>query len=231
MKKRLLWVPACTLGLACAVGRAAFVNGVEQFEGTALDTNTWQSKPASFAGAVANGFLDLTGNYDLIAKPLLLAPGTTVSARVMLTAANSSGTAVTIGLTATPAAPESGQHVFAELLNTIQGESDFISFAGTNNSAGGKGGGTMSTRNVATWYLMTFSRPTSTTFTSSLYSDAGTLLYTHSFTYVGLPDTASLYIGNGPTARFDFVAIPEPTMAGVAAAGAGALLLRRRRRA
>jgi hypothetical protein len=214
----------------CTSASAAFVNKVEDFNGSAVDSTTWQ--PYFFgngAATVANGFLDLSGQYYLSTRSLTIGVGTPLVARVMLTAPSSFGTQLFLGLTASPSEPLSGQTVFASLNNTIQGESDFTFFNGTNGSAGSNGGGVIS-NNVGNWYRILLQRNSTTTFTTNLLTDSGSLVSRINSTYSGLPAQASVFVGLGPTARFDWVAVPEPTSLALTILTSAALLRRPRPR-
>jgi hypothetical protein len=201
-------IAALLLLLVCTRAQADFVNNVENFNGTSVDLNTWE--PSSFgdgAATVSNGNIDFSGQYYLATRSITIGIGTPVVARVMLTASSSFGTSVDLGLTANPANPFSSPSIDVKLLNTIQGESDLIDFNGTNGS--GIGGGVIP-NDVGNWYRIVFLRTTSTNFTTSLFTDSGSLVTSFNSTYSGLPNQATLYIGGGPTAQFDSVAIPEP---------------------
>jgi hypothetical protein len=195
----------CASGTACA----QFVNGVEEFNGTSFDADTWARYTFGQGSAtVSNGYLDLTGQNYLGTKTLTVGVGDTISARAMLTAATSNGTIVNLGLTATPTIPFSGQHVYVELNHTIQGESDFTFFAGSNGSATGTPH--VMSNNIASWYRLQLRRTSLSDYTCELFTDAGSTIFSFNASRAGLPARAGIFIGLGPTARFDWVAVPEP---------------------
>jgi len=223
------WVFAALFAIICGSAKAAFVNGVEDFNGTSVDGNTWVPFVlGNGAATVSNGFLDFSGQYTLATRSLTLGVGDTVSARVMLTTPSSSGTAADLGLTATPTAPSSGENIFDELINSIQGESDYIVFAGHSNTGSSLASVNMGINNTGTWFRLSLTRDTANTFTSQLRMDDGSLMNSFDSTVTGLPDQASVFIAGGPTARFDWVAVPEPTAA-ISLLCGSFLLLRRRR--
>jgi hypothetical protein len=199
-------IAALLMLLLCTRAHADFVNNVENFNGNSVDLNTWQ--PYSFgngAATVSNGFLDFTGQSYLTTESLTIGVGIPLVARAMLTASSGSGTSINIGLTSTPSAPFTNPNIFVDLLNTIQGESDLDVFGSNSELNGG-----VIPNNVGNWYRIVLLRKTSTTFTTSLFTDSGSLVASYNSTYSGLPSKASIYIGLGPTAQFDWIAIPEP---------------------
>ena len=64
---------------------------------------------------------------------------------------------------------------------------------------------------------MQITRNTASSFTAQVLTDGGASLVSVDCTMAGLPDRANIYIGLGPTARFDWVAVPEPTTVAIMA--------------
>jgi len=221
MHRRLCIAAAITAMICGGPANAQFVNGVENFNGTSVDTSTWVAYGFSGAATVANGYLDLTGQYYLTSKMATVGVGDTVSARVMLTAPSPLGTVVSLGLTTTPNSPFSNPNVEADMINSVQGESELDFFVGRGSATPRR-----MSNNVGSWYRMQITRNTASSLTAQVLTDSGTPLVSVDSTYAGLPDQASVYIGLGPTARFDWVAVPEPTTTAIMASF-GFLLVRR----
>jgi hypothetical protein len=114
------------------------------------------------------------------------------------------------------------------LLNSIDGESDFTVFAGSFGSATGTPN-TMS-NNVGNWYRLQLRRTSLASYRCELFTDSGTQLFAIDKTVGGLPARAYVFIGLGPTARFDWVSVPEPTTVATLACGAAAQLRQRRKK-
>jgi PEP-CTERM motif len=208
----------------CNSTRAAFINNVEDFNGTSVDSTTW--KPFFFANSaatVSNGYLDLSGQYYLATSSLTIGVGTPLVARVMLT---SPSTELFLGITATPNNPQLGQNAYASLDNFGTGDSEFGFYRGTN---GGSGAPIFISYNVGSWYRILFQRNTLSTYTTSLFTDSGTLVTSVNSTYSGLPAQAAVFMGLGPAARFDWVAVPEPASLALAMLASAAFLHRSKR--
>lgn len=204
------WISATIIISTYGNAQAAFVDGVEDFIGTSVDDITWaQSSPSGNGSAtVSKGYLDLKGQYCLGARQFTLGVGDTVTARAMFTEYSSNGTLITLGLTTTPDFPAFGQNVTVGLVHGFQGESAFIAGGGDIHSGIGLGSVEM-TYNIGTWYNINLRRDTLSNYSAVVLTDSGSPSYGISFIYEGLPSQASVYIGVGPTARFDWVAIPE----------------------
>jgi hypothetical protein len=209
-----------------ASARAAFIGGVEDFNGTTVDDNTWTRFSYSGSTTVTDGYLDISGQNYLATKSLTVGVGDTIRARVMLTAASNDGTVLDFGLTSNPNAPFAGHQAYVTLLNSITGESDFIFFSGSPPSV--SGAPHVMSDNIGKWYILQVRRTGTADYTSDLFADSGSSLFSLQYTQTGLPPRASVFIGVGPTARFDWVAVPEPNATGVLV-GSGWLLLRRRK--
>jgi hypothetical protein len=223
----ICWVAVALFMTLCVRAEAAFVDGVEEFNGTSVDETTWvRHYWGNGAATVSNGYLDFTGQYQLATKSLTLGVGDTLSARVMLKARSSSGTSVELGLTDTPTDPRSGWWAMVDLSNTIQGESNFHFFTGGNNVSYGDTAFVMS-NNVGSWYRLRLRRNSVSNYTIDLLTDSESLIHSTNRTFAGLPDRTYAFIGLGPTASFDWVAVPEPTAIAALACG-GVLLLSRR---
>src|SRR5258708_15715892 len=80
---RGFWIAVAIIAMVFGgPAKGQFVNGVENFNGTSVDNNTWV--PYTFgngAATVANGYLDLTGQYYLTTRMPMVGVGNTVSAR------------------------------------------------------------------------------------------------------------------------------------------------------
>jgi hypothetical protein len=213
--------------LCSASARAGFVAGIEDFNGTAVDDNTWVRFTYSGSATVSNGYLDISGQNYLATKSLTVGVGDTIRARVMLTAASVDGTVVDLGLTSNPNGPSAGNQAFIMLLNTINGESDFTFFSGAPPSVSGTPH--VISDNIGKWYILQLTRTGTADYTSELFTDSGSLLLSVHETRTGMPPRASVFIGLGPTARFDWVSVPEPSSC-CFFSGVGGLLLRRRER-
>lgn len=221
------WVVIALFMTVCARAEAGFVDGVEDFNGTSVDETTWVPHYwGNGAATVSNGHVDFTGQYQLATKSLTLGVGDTLSARVMLTAPSEFGTVVEMGLTDTPTDPGAGWWAMVHFMNTNGGESDLDFFTGGNNVSHGDTPFVMS-NNVGSWYRLRLRRNTSSNYTIDLLTDSESLIHSTNRTFAGLPDRTYAFIGLGPTARFDWVAVPEPTAIAVLACG-GLLLLSRR---
>src|SRR5437773_2377401 len=70
-----------------AVARAAFVDGVERFDGTVKDLTTWEQYPASGAGITQNNALSITlaGYRDYTTRTTKVGIGQRVTAEVTVT--------------------------------------------------------------------------------------------------------------------------------------------------
>src|SRR5438874_4102391 len=94
MTRRLL-TTAIALCIAVSCARGAFVNGVERFDGTVKDLNTWEQYPSGGTGITQNDALFISGasSYsDYTTRSLKVGIGQRITAEIALTVPYESGT-------------------------------------------------------------------------------------------------------------------------------------------
>lgn len=213
---------------------AAFVNGVETFDGTTLDTTTWQPYSTGTASITQNDRLSLSGlisgdaaDYTTRNVTIGIGQGVRVDFEIP---ANSTATRARLYLT------NNSEGDTASLFDDTQNLS--VSFSperGTFFYFEGGSGGTFTSAGLANQpYQMELLRVASDQLRYSAYQADGTLINSIERTLAGTYDD-ELFIGLGiagpeSTLIFDNVTIiPEPTSAGLLFLGCVGLFARRRR--
>jgi hypothetical protein len=242
LRLRLLALVAVFAGLAGAANpaNAGFVNGVETFDGTTIDLATWRewSYPATSAPFSQDGALTLSptgfpsgAELETIGTPF--AVGDWVSAQIRVNSL--ADVNWNVGLFATSG--DGGGSVF--------GDSRFFGLYALLNeytaylTGGGNPVGPASSQPTGLTYTYRLEHPAADTFAWDLFDDQGALIGSRTQTSPVYATSASLHIdlySQLGSFTFDDVTIgtlappvPEPLSAALAALGAGAFALRRKR--
>ena len=225
---------AAMSAVSTTLAEAAFLNGVETFDGTTLDTTTWQPYSAGTASIAQNDRLSMSGlvsgdaaDYTTRTVAIGIGQGVRVDFEIP---ANNSATSARLYLT------NNSEGDTDTLFNDSQRLSvTFSPERGTFFYFEGSSGGTFTSAGLANQpYQMELLRVASDKLRYSAYQSDGTLINSVERTLTGTYDD-ELFIGLGiagpeSTLIFDNVTIiPEPNSAGLLFLGCVGLFARRRR--